>query len=153
EILKETPGIVLSLDGHSETTAYAGIDAVCCNQIPAADKLFLIGSISMGYPRRDAIRLKRQILESRVVFDGLAKSGARVIAHKCFGLALVVRKDAVISGLDGSVIETRTDFCSLAVPKEVHHVSFAPKIAFKDTAAQFLVHQIKQLDRARVHCD
>src|SRR5688572_18368090 len=33
----------------------------------------------------------------------------------------------------------------------MHHVTLAPQIALEDTPAQFLVHQVQQLDRARVH--
>src|SRR5947208_2763313 len=153
EILKEAAGVVLTLDGHSEAAAYARIDAVGGDEIPAADKLFLVAAIGMSEPGRDAVRLQRQVLKRRVVFDGLAKPGARVIAHERFGLALVVRQDAVVSRINRGVIETRTDFRSLAVTEEVHHVAFAPKIAFEDQLAQFLVHEIKQLDRARMHRD
>src|SRR5206468_3474054 len=153
EILKEAAGVVLTLDGHSEAAAYARIDAVGGDEIPAADKLFLVAAIGMSEPGRDAVRLQRQVLKRRVVFDGLAKPGARVIAHERFGLALVVRQDAVVSRINRGVIETRTDFRSLAVTEEVHHVAFAPKIAFEDQLAQFLVHEIEQLDRARMHRD
>src|SRR5204863_3645481 len=50
EILKEAAGVVLTLDGHSEAAAYAGIDAVGCNEISATDKLFLVASIGMRDP-------------------------------------------------------------------------------------------------------
>src|SRR5947208_16316648 len=153
EILKEAAGVVLTLNGHSQAAAYAGIDAVGGDEIPAADKLFLVASIGVCDARRDAVHLQRQVLKCRVVFDGLAKSGARVIAHERFGLALVVRQNAVVSRIDRGVIETRTDFRSLAVTEEVHHVSFAPKIAFEDPHAQLLVHEIEQLDRACMHRD
>src|SRR5437867_9131040 len=106
EILKEAAGVVLTLDGHSEAAAYAGIDAVGCNEISATDKLFLLASIGMRDPRGDAVRLQFQVLKCRVVFDRLAKSGARVIAHERFGLALIVRQYAVVSRIDGSVIQT-----------------------------------------------
>src|SRR5216117_199573 len=153
EILKEAAGVVLTLDGHSEAAAYTGIDAVSGDEVAAADKLFLVAAIGMSEPRRNAVRLQRQVLKCRVVFDGLAKSGARVIAHERFGLALVVRQNAVVSRIDRGVIETRTDFRSLAVTEEVHHVSFAPKIAFEGPLAQLLVHEIEQLDRACMHRD
>src|SRR6266566_8137380 len=153
EILKEAACVVPTLNGHSEAAAYAGIDAVGCDEIPAADKLFLVASIGVCDPRRDAVHLQRQVLKCRVVFDGLAKPRARVIAHERFGLALVVRQNAVVSGVDRGVIETRTDFRSLTVTDEVHHVSFAPKIAFKDAPAQLLVHEIEQFDRACMHRD
>src|SRR5262249_17809720 len=51
------------------------------------------------------------------------------------------------------VVETRTHFRAFAVAEEVHHVSFAPKIAFEDAPAQFLVHEIKQFDGACMHRD
>src|SRR5256712_3080199 len=153
EILKEAAGVVLTLDGHSEAAAYTGIDAVSGDEVSAVDKLFLVASIGMRDPRRHAVRLQRQVLKCRVVFDGLAKPGVRVIAHEHFGLALVVRQNAVVSRIDRSVIETRTDLRSLAVTEEVHHVSFAPKIAFEDPLAQLLVHEIEQLDRACMHRD
>src|SRR5438093_9320263 len=145
EILKEAAGVVFALYGHSESTAYAGIDAVGCDEIPAADKLFLVAAIRMRDPRRDAVGVQRQVLKCRVVFDRLAKPRARVIAHERFGLALVVRQNAVVSGIDGRVIQTRTDFRSLAVAEEVHDVPFAPKVALEDTPAQFLVHEIEDL--------
>src|SRR5262245_21680903 len=135
EILKEAAGVVLTLDGHSEAAAYTGIDAVGSDEIPAADKLLLVTSIGMRDPRCDAVRVLRQVLKRRVVFDGLAKTGARLIAHEPFGLALVVRQNAVVSRIDGGVIQTRTDFRSLAFTDKVHHVSFAPKIAFEDAPA------------------
>src|SRR5438876_12236997 len=153
EILKEAAGVVLTLDGHSEAAAYTGIDAVSGDEVAAADKLFLVAAIGMSEPRRNAVRLQHQVLKCRVVVDGFAKSGARVIAHERFGLALVVRQNAVVSRIDRGVIETRTDFRSLAVTEEVHHVSFAPKIAFEDPLAQLLVHEIEQLDRACMHRD
>src|ERR1051325_10652208 len=56
EILKA--GVILGLDGHSEAAAYAGIDAVGCDQISTADKLFLLASIGMRDPRRDTVRLQ-----------------------------------------------------------------------------------------------
>src|SRR6059036_3578158 len=105
----------------------------------------------MGDPRRYTVRLHPQVLKCRVVFDGFAKPQARVIAHERFGLALVVRQNAVVSGTDRGVIETRTDFRPLAVTEEMHHVSFALKIAFEDTPAQLFVYEIEQLDRARMH--
>src|SRR5438128_9695584 len=80
EILKEAAGVVLALDRHSEAAAYAGIDAVGCDEIPAADKLLRIAPIRMRDPRDDAVRLQREVLKCRVVLDGLAKPGARVIA-------------------------------------------------------------------------
>src|SRR5215470_8049999 len=107
----------------------------------------------MSDPRCDAVRLQREILKCCVVFDGLAKPGARVIAHERFGLALVVRQDAVVSRIHRGVVETRTHFRSFAVTEEMHHVSFAPKIAFEDAPAQFLVHEIKQFDGACMHRD
>src|SRR5439155_19026964 len=36
---------------------------------------------------------------------------------------------------------------------EAHHVAFAPTIAFEDQLAQFLVHEIEPVDRARMHGD
>src|SRR5262249_20368118 len=132
---------------------YTGIDAVGRNQISAADKLFFLAAIGMRNPRRDAVLLQRQVLKCRVVFDGVAKPGARVIAHERFGLALVMRQNAVISRIDRGVIETRTDFRSLAVTQEVHYISLAPEIAFDDPPAQLFVHEIEQLDGARMHRD
>src|SRR5262249_21660179 len=126
EILKEAAGVVLTLDRHSKAAPYAGIDAVGGDEIPAADKLFLVASIGMRDPHRDAVGLQRQVLKCRVVFDGLAEPGARVIAHEGFCLTLVVRQNAVVSRVDGGVIETRTDFRSLTVTDEVHDVSLAP---------------------------
>src|SRR5213593_1845529 len=125
EILKEAAGVVLTLDGHPEAAAYAGIDAVGCDEIPATDKLFFVAAIGMGDPRRYTVRLHPQVLKCRVVFDGFAKPQARVIAHERFGLALVVRQNAVVPRIDRGVIETRTDFRPLAVTEEMHHVSFA----------------------------
>ena len=58
----------------------------------------------------------------------------RVFADEPFGLALVVREDAVVAGIDGRVVEPRTDFGSLAVAQEVHHVAAAPEIALKQAA-------------------
>src|SRR5262245_66476012 len=107
----------------------------------------------MRDPRRDAVPIQREVLNCCVVFDGLAKPGARVIAHEGFGLTLVVRQDAVVSRIHRGVVETRTHFRSFAVTLEVHHVSFAPKIAFEDAPAQFLVHEIKQFDGACMHRD
>src|SRR5213596_482537 len=89
EILKEAAGVVLTLDGHPEAAAYAGIDAVGCDEIPASDKLFLVAAIGMRDSRRDAVRLQRQVLKCRVVFDRLAEPVARVVAHERFGLALI----------------------------------------------------------------
>src|SRR5262249_3233577 len=88
-----------------------------------------------------------------VVFDGLAEPGACVIAYKRFGFALIVRKDAVVTGIDRSVIESRTDFRSLTITGEMHDVSFAPEIALEDTAAQIFVDEIEQLGRAGMHAD
>ena len=94
-----------------------------------------------------------QVLKRGVVFDGLAEAGTRVIANERFGLALAVRQNAVVAGIDGRVIEPGTDFRALAVVDEVHHVSFAPEVAFEHAPAEFLVHEIEQLDRARMHRD
>src|SRR4029077_15653142 len=63
------------------------------------------------------------------------------------------REYTVVPGIDRCVIETWTDFRSLAVTQEVHHVSLAPEVAFEDTPAQVLVHEIEQFDRARMHRD
>src|SRR5215471_15707602 len=135
EILKEAAGVILTLDRHSEATAYAGVDAVGGDEILAADKFLLVASIGMCDPRCDAVRVLRKVLKCRVVFDGLVKTRARVIAHEPFCLALVVRQNAVVSRIDGGVIQTRTDFRSLAVMDEVHHVSLAPKIPLQDAPA------------------
>src|SRR2546428_3690384 len=62
EILKEAAGVVLTLDGHSEAAAYTGIDAVSGDEVAAADKLFLVAAIGMSEPRRNAVRLQRQVL-------------------------------------------------------------------------------------------
>src|SRR5262245_31448422 len=133
EILKETAGVVLPFDGHSETAAHAGIDAVGGDEIATPDKLFLFAPIRMRDPRRDAIRLQRQVMKCRVVLDRLSKMGARVIAHERFGLALVVRKDAVVARIHGGVIEAGTHFRPLTITNKVHDVSFAPEVAVKDT--------------------
>src|SRR5262249_51175925 len=53
--------------------------------------------------------------------------------------------------IDRGVIKTRTDLSPLAVTDEVHHIAFAPKIAFEDTPAQVFVHEIEQLNRASMH--
>src|SRR5215471_6316072 len=132
EILKETARIVLTLDGHSKPAAHSGIDAVCCDEISTTDEFFLVASIGMSDPRRHAIRVQRQILKRRVVFDGLAEPGARVIAYERFGLALAVRENAVVTRIDRAVIEAGADFGSLAVTDKVHHVTLAPQIAFED---------------------
>ncbi len=153
EILKEAAGIVLTLDGHSETAPDAGIDAVGRDQIPAADQLFLVASVRMRDPRSDAVGFQSQVLKGRVVFDGLAKTRACVIAHERLGLALAVREDAVVAGIDRGVIETRTNFRSLAITQEVHHVSFAPEIALKDAPAELLIDEIEHFDGARMHRD
>ena len=81
------------------------------------------------------------------------KRDLRVLAHEPFGLALVVRQDAVVAGVDGRVIEPRTDFRSLAVAQEVHHVAAAPQIAIQQALAQRRIDEIHQLDRARVERD
>jgi hypothetical protein len=86
---------------------------------PAANKLFRAATIGMRDAGRGAVRFQRQVLKGRIVFDGLAKPGARVIARERFGLALVVRQNAVVSRIDRGVIEPRTNFRSLAVTEEV----------------------------------
>ena len=76
EILKETAGVVLPLDRHSEAATDSGIDAVGRNQVPAADELFLVASIGVRHARRDAVAVQRQILERCVVFDVLPNRDA-----------------------------------------------------------------------------
>src|SRR4051812_19309023 len=151
EILKETALIVLALDGHSQATPHAGINAIRRDQISAANQLLLIASINVCDPRGDAVRIQRQVLKCGVVFNGLAKVLACVIADKRLGLALAVGENAVVAGIHRGVIETRTHFRSLALAKKMHDVSFAPEIAIEDTFADFLIDKIEHLDGAGVH--
>jgi hypothetical protein len=64
-----------------------------------------------------------------------------------------MREDAVVAGIHRGVVESGTDFRSFAVSQEVHHVAFAPEVAFEDTPAQVFVHEIEKFDRARMHCN
>src|SRR5215475_4500050 len=135
EILKETTRIILTLDGHSKPATHPGIDAVGCDEISTADEFLLVAPIDMNDPCRDAVRIQRQILKRRVVFDGFAEPGASVVAHERFGLTLAVREDAVVSRVDRRVIEAGAHFRALAVTNKVHHVTLAPQIPFEDTPA------------------
>src|SRR5688572_2064045 len=153
EVLKEAAGVVFAFNRHSQSPADTGIDAIGSHKVLTTDKLFLVVAIVMGDAGGNAVAFERQILERPVVFDGAAKARAGVVADKGFCLALVVREDAVVTRIDGRVVETGTDFRPLAVSQEVHDVAFAPEIAIEDTLAEFLVDEVEKFDGARMHGD
>ena len=74
EILEEAPGVVLAFHCQPEAAAHTRVDAVGGNQIPAANELFLITSIGMRHPGRDAAAILGEILKRRVVLDAAAEA-------------------------------------------------------------------------------
>src|SRR6185295_3718257 len=99
-ILEEASGVVLPLHREAEATPHAGVDAVRRDQIRAANQLFLVAAIGVRDARGDPVSVLRQALELRAVFDIATEARTRVLAHEAFGLALVVRQDAVVAGVD-----------------------------------------------------
>src|SRR5678815_2530759 len=89
-------------------------DSVSGNQILAVDEFFLVSSISVSQSRRDTVPFQCQILKGCVVFDRSAEPGLRVLPDVGFGLALVVREDAVVARIDRCVIETRPNLGALS---------------------------------------
>jgi hypothetical protein len=100
---------------------------------------------------RDAIGFQSQVLKRRVVFNGFLKPGERVVAHERFGFALAVREDAVVAGIHRCVVEARTNFGSLSVSQEVHHIAFAPEVTFEDSTAQLLIDEVEHFHCSRMH--
>lgn len=96
----------------------------------------------------DAVSVLRHILEGGVVLDPFTEPRLSVVAHQRLGLALIVRQDAVVTRVNGRVVEPRPDMRPLAVAEKGHNESAAPQIALEETPAQRLVDDVHQLDSA-----
>src|SRR5688572_16231436 len=153
QVLKEAARVVLTFHRHAKAAADSGIDPVGSDQILAADEFFLVAAIGVREASRDAVVFESQILERRVVSDRPAIVCERVVADKGFGLALVVREDAVVAGIDGGVVEAGPDFGSLAVPQEMHDIALAAEVAIEDALAKVLADEVEKFNSARMHGD
>ena len=153
EVLERTPLVVFLAEREAETLTDARVDAVAGDQIPAPDHLFRVTSIGMDDPRAHLVTVLVKTGEAGVVFDRGAELGTGKVPDKAFGLALIVRHDAVVTRPDGGVVQPRPHLGALAVSHEVHDIALVPEIAVETSLTEPLVDALEQFDRAGMQCD
>ena len=105
EVLKGASLVIFLPERETESLADARVDAVSGDQIPAPDHLFRVTAILMDEGGAHFVPVLGEVDEAGVVFDRGAELGACKVADEAFGLALIVRHDAVVTGLDGGVVQ------------------------------------------------